>query len=323
MTLSRRDLIVSGGSALLVSALPALGAGTLALDGPAFGSSWRLVAGGTANRDALRSLLEEIVTSVDRVMSPFRADSELSRFNRARTTAWQPLSAGLRRVLDEGWRVSALTSGAFNPTVGPLVGKFGFGPIRSGRPGMAEEIAVRDGAARKARPELSLDLCGIAKGYALDRMAAACADQGLSDFLLEVGGEVVAKGRHPSGRSWQVAIERPVEGGAAFQRVVALDGASLATSGDRVNSYLYRGRRYSHIIDPLTGEPVQSALASVTVAASHAVTADALATALFAMGAERGPAFAQDAGLEALFIMREGKSTRELATAGFEARILA
>jgi thiamine biosynthesis lipoprotein len=323
MALSRRELIASGGSVLLVSTLPALGAETLVLDGPAFGSSWRLVAGGTANRDALRSAFEEIIASVDRSMSPFLTDSELSRFNRASTTDWQPLSADLCQVVNEGLRVGTLTSGAFNPTVGPLVGKFGFGPIRDGGLGVAKEIAVRKGAARKARPELSLDLCGIAKGYALDRMAAACVDQGLSDFLLEVGGEVVAKGRHPSGRFWQVAIERPVEGSTAFQRLVVLDGASLATSGDKVNSYLYRGRRYSHIIDPLTGEPVQSALASVTVVASHAVTADALATALFAMGAERGPAFAQDARLEALFVMREGKSTRELATAGFEARILA
>ncbi len=323
MTLSRRELIVSGGGALLASTLPALGAETLVLEGSAFGSSWRLVAAGTGNSDALRSMFREIIAAVDHSMSPFRADSELSLFNRAPTTDWQPLSADMCRVVDEGLRVGALTSGAFNPTVGPLVGKFGFSPITYGRSGAAEEITVRGGAVRKARPELSLDLCGIAKGYALDRMAAACEAQGFHDFLVELGGEVVAKGRHPSGRFWQVAIERPVAGSGAFQRVVALGGAALATSGDKVNSYLYRGRRYSHIIDPLTGEPASSSLASVTVAAARAMTADALATALFAMGTQRGPAFAQDAGIEALFIMREGKAMREVTTAGFDARILA
>lgn len=322
MTLSRRELIVSGGGALLASTLPALGAETLVLGGPAFGSSWKLVAGGTADGNGFRSAFEGIVASIDRAMSPFRADSELSLFNHARTTDWQPLSADVCRVLDESLGVNSLTSGAFNPTIGPLVGKFGFGPITNGKPGAAEEIVVRNGAARKARPELSLDLCGIAKGYALDRMAAACEAQGLSDFLLELGGEVVAKGRHPSGRSWQVAIERPADGGTAFQRVVALGGTSLATSGNRINSYLYRGRRYSHIIDPLTHEPAHSSLASVTVAAASAITADALATALFAMGAQRGPAFAQDAGIEAFFIMREGKALREVTTTGFDDRIL-
>lgn len=319
MTLSRRDLILSAGCALLASALPARSAGVRVLSGPAFGSSWTLVTADADDEAAIRKTFDGIIASVDGAMSIFRRGSELSRFNRAATTGWQPLSAATRAVLAEGLRVAALTGGAFNPTVGPLVGRYGFGPLREGLAGRPGEIEIGEGAVRKARPELSLDLNGIAKGHALDRLAAACTGLGLEDFLIELGGEVFASGRHPSGRRWQVGIERPApEGG--FQRAVRLDGVSLATSGNTVNGYGYRGRRYGHIIDPDTGRPSTDGLSCVTVAAESAMTADALATALFAMGPERGPDFAERAGMEALFVLDEGG--REIATGGFEARFL-
>lgn len=319
MMLSRRDLILSAGTALLGSVLPAWSAGVQTLHGRAFGSSWRFVTAGPIDAPVVRAGLEEIVASVDHAMSPFLAESELSQFNRAATTDWQPLSSASCAVIGEGLRIAALTENAFNPTVGPLVGRYGFGPIREGLSGTPDEIGVQADAARKARPELSLDLCGIAKGHALDRMAASCVGLGLTNFLIELGGEVFATGRHPSGRSWHVGIERPLpEGG--FQRAVALNGISLATSGNAVNTYTYGGRRYSHIIDSATGLPAGSALASVTVATPAAMTADGLATALFAMGPDHGPAFAGNAGIEALFIMADGS---EIATGAFGDRILA
>ncbi len=327
MTLSRREAILSAGGLLLASALPAQAAGThvapSVLQGTGLGSTWTLVTGGRSDVGALRTAFTEAIASVDQTMSPFRPDSELSLFNRTAATDWFPLSDGTCAVLAEGLRMASLTAGAFNPTLGPLVAHYGFSPIKSGRPGAANEVSVRADAARKARADLSLDLCGIAKGFALDRMRAVCIAHGLTDFLIELGGEVFAQGRHPDGRAWRAGIERPVPESGDVQRVVALDGAALATSGDRINGYFYRGRRYGHIIDPLTAEPVDSPLASVTVAAARAMTADALATALFAMGAERGPAFAHETGIEALFILRDGARLREVTTAGFEARIIA
>mgnify|MGYP001279750858 CR=1 FL=1 len=324
MKLSRRELILSAGGTMLASAFPAF-AGSIGnarprtLRGPAFGASWSLVAAGSWDAKAVRAAFEPIVASVDGAMSPFRADSEVSRFNRAASTGWQEASAATCMVVKEGLRIAALTGNAFNPTVGPLVGRYGFGPIQGGLPGLPEEITVGKESIRKARAALSLDLCGIAKGHALDRMVAACREQGMTDFLVELGGEVFANGRHPSGRRWQVGIERPSLAGG-FQRAVALDGASLATSGNAVNGYAYGGRRYSHIIDPATGLPAASALASVTVAAETAMTADALATALYAMGPERGPDFAHSAEIEAFFVMSDAS---EVASGGFEARILA
>ena len=318
MALSRRGFIVTAGGGLLASTLPAWSRETEALRGPAFGASWMLVAPAGAAA-AVAPALEEIVASVDAAMSPFRADSELSRFNRSGETGWQPLSAETCAVAGEGLRVAALTGDAFNPTVGPLVARYGFGPIGRGAAGSPAEIAVRDGAARKARPDLSLDLCGIAKGHALGRMVAACEAHGLCDFLIELGGEVSARGRHPAGRAWQVGIEAR----GAVRRVAVLDGTALATSGDAVNAFSYHGRRYAHIIDPATGLPADTPLASVTIAAASAMTADALATALFAMGADRGPAFARSNGIEALFVVAEKGGMRESATGGFEARLLA
>lgn len=319
MRLSRRGFIASAASALFTSALPSRAAPMQRLHGPAFGASWTLVTAGPADRAAIAAAIEKVIASVDEAMSPFRAGSEITRFNRSATTDWRPISAATCTVVEEGLRVAALTEGAFNPTVGPLVGRYGFGPIKGGAAGTPDEIAVAGDAVRKKRAALSLDLCGIAKGYALDRIGAACMALGMTDFLAEVGGETLAVGRHPSGRHWQIGIERPGPD-RLLQRAVMLDSGALATSGSAVNAYVHAGRRYSHIVDPASGDPAGAGLASVTVHDGSAMTADALATGLYAMGAERGPDFARRAGIEALFIMDD---LREIAVGGFEKRILA
>lgn len=323
MSLTRRQWMASAAS-LLLAPVPAHAAGGVAVtEGPAFGAGWRLVTAPMPEGGALRRRIEAAITAVDRTMSPFRADSDLTRFNRTADTDWQPLPAGVCTVVREALRVAALTSGAFDPTVGPLVGRYGFGPIHGRADGRAGEIAAGDGAVRKARPDLTLDLCGIAKGYALDLAAAACEVEGVSDYLIEIGGEVRARGRHPAGRPWQAGIERPLPGAAEVQRVLGVDGVAFATSGNAVNAYRYKGHGYAHIIDPATRRPADTPLASVTVAAYRGMTADALATALFAMGLERGQAFAEAAGIEALFLIAEGGGISERATGGFERRILA
>lgn len=320
MEFSRRELLISGGGLLLASTVPAQPASPNVLQGTAFATSWRLVTGERFDKPALRAAIDAVTQSVDQAMSPFRPDSEISHFNQTLTTDWHPVSADTCTVVGEALRVAALTSGSFNPTVGPIVGQFGFGPIRGTATGLSHEIAVRDGMLHKRRPELSIDLCGIAKGYALDRMAAACQAHGLTEFLFELGGEVIANGRHPAGRHWQVGIERP--GTAGLRQVVTLDGMALATSGTAINSYQLGARRYSHIIDPRTAGPADTALESVSVVAATAMTADAMATALFVMGPQQGPAFAQDAGIDALFLVTDGDRLREISTAGMAARIL-
>lgn len=328
MMLSRRDLLISGGGLLLASTVPARPASAGVMQGSAFATSWRLVTHQTVDRPVLRSAIETIVRSVDKAMSPFRTDSEISQFNRTATTDWQSLSAETCDVTREALRVAALTSDAFNPTVGPIVGQFGFGPIKGIATGQSRDIAVEDGKLRKRKPDLSIDLCGIAKGYALDRMAAACEIHGITDYLFELGGEVIAKGRHPTGREWRVGIEQPMPRANRLphtdhpQSVITLNGMALATSGVASNSYRIGHKRYSHIIDPHTRRPSESALASVSVVNPTAMTADALATALFVMGPQKGPAFAQEAGIDALFLIADDDTLRERTTTGFAARIL-
>jgi thiamine biosynthesis lipoprotein len=322
MELTRRGFLA--GACSLAFARPVLAApGAAVIEGPAFGASWRAVVPAGSDLREIGGALQAVVASVDAAMSPFRQDSEITRFNISNDSDWIALSATTCEVVEEALQVTEVTAGAFDPTMGGVVGQFGFGPIVRRSTGDHSGISLRPGAVRKMQPDLTLDLCGIAKGYALDRMVEAIEALGARDFLLEVGGEVAARGRHPVGRAWQVGIEKPEAGDRGFQRIVAFAGEALATSGDRINGYVAGGRRYSHIIDPTRRRPADTSLASVSVLAPTAMRADAMATALFAMGSEAAPEFAERNRLPALLLVREKRSIREISTGSFTERILA
>ncbi len=325
MNRARRQILTGVGSVALMSALPrvAHGAGTRVIGGPGFASYWRATLPGQGDLGRCKSVIEEVIAMVDSLMSPFRPGSEISRFNNSRGTGWFAISPATRRVIAEGLRIADLSAGAFDPTVGPVVGRLGFGPIKGTGAGGYDGIVARKDAVRKAHPGLTFDPCGIAKGYALDRISRRLDGLGESNYLVELGGEVFARGRHPSGRPWMVGVERPAPGAVSFQRIVRLHGAALATSGDWVNGYRVSGRRFSHIIDPRRGQPVDSRVASVSVVAPRAMTADALATALMVMGSDRGMELARREGLAALFILRSGTGFKELATPAFNAHVVA
>jgi thiamine biosynthesis lipoprotein len=323
MRLTRRNILIGAGSAFLASALPALAAGVRVIGGPAFGTSWRVTLPYSKEEGAIASAIRSIVESVDAAMSPFRADSEVSRFNASGSCDWQALSPETCAVVRQSLAVAALSRGAFDPTVGPIVGRYGFGPISGLSAGSYLNVTVRENTVKKSEPGLTLDLCGIAKGHALDQMVAMLDGLPVTNYLIELGGEVFARGAHPDGRAWQVGIERPVPGPVRLQRVVQLDGRALATSGDAVNGYTIAGRRYSHIIDPRRGEPADNSIASVSVFMPAAAMADALATALMAMGSETGTALAECEEIPALFIVREGGTLREIMTGGFADSVIA
>jgi thiamine biosynthesis lipoprotein len=160
------------------------------------------------------------------------------------------------------------------------------------------------GTLAKSRDGVRADLSGIAKGYGVDLAARALDSLGATDYLVEAGGEVRVRGRNAEGKPWRVGIERPDVAGQQAYVVVPLDGLSMATSGDYRIYFEEGGQRYSHEIDPATREPVRGNLASVTVVAKDCAWADAMATALFVMGAERAYAFAADSGMAAFFIER-------------------
>lgn len=325
MQLTRREWLIGSGSAVLatcgaMSRMSALAddKAVVTLGGPAFGTYWRAtLPSGTKARD-VRQAIEEIIAAVDAAMSPYRPETEISQFNATRSLRPIPASQMFYTVVAESLRIAALTGGAFDPTVGPTVNRYGFGPIRGATGARFSDIALQGkGAIAKTKTDATIDLCGIAKGYALDRMGETLAQLGHRAFVLELGGEVLTRSAHPQGRPWRIAIEDPLAGAARARCIVGLDGMALATSGTAANAYTVGGRHYSHIIDPRRSAPTENKLVSVSVIAHRALQADAVATALMVLGPEKGAAFATKHRIPTLMLLRQGAYVREQAIAGF------
>jgi thiamine biosynthesis lipoprotein len=287
-----------------------------------------------------RRLASEL-EAINQKMSHYLPSSEVSEFNRFEGTSPFPLTPETTEVLAHALEVSALAGGAFDVTVAPLVNAWGFGPgPPPPAPPSAETIAplraqvgyerlvldTRTRTVRKQVPSLTLDLSAIAKGYAVDRVAKVLQDEGFRDFMVEVGGEVRTSGDNEEGEPWRIAIERPLTETRAVQRVIALSGKSLATSGDYRNYLEWDDRRFAHIIDPRTGRPVEHRLASVSVVDLLCVRADSWATALMVLGPEEGHRVAVGQGLAALFVARgaeTGDTFEERATPAWEDLLIA
>lgn len=314
MTFTRRSFLRLSGGVALMNVLPAeaRAARVRVCTGPAFGSAWRLVLRDTDGADQARAQLEAVVMRIDALMSPFRPDSELARFNARGNAA---VSRETANVTNASLALARDSDGAFDPTVAPLGRRYGFGPvaISPSRPvGRYRDVRVAGELLTTTDPGLSLDLCGIAKGYALDEIVRAF--EGL-DFLVELGGEVAARGRHPSGRPWRAGIERP--GTAFLERIVEMDGRALATSGDAAQGYSVGGRRYGHVLDPRSRTPVDNGVASVSVLAATGTMADGLATAAMVLGPQDARPLLSAHDASALFLMRRPGGLQEVDVGGF------
>lgn len=281
----------------------------------------------TERRGEIQHAIEAELAGVDERMSTYRADSELSRFNETAAGVVFPVSAQTLAVFGIAREISESSGGAFDVTVDPLVAAWGFGATKRvpGEPPAAElsslrervgfrfvEIDVAGSSLRKTREGVRCDLSAIAKGYAVDRVASMLGERGFRDFLVEVGGEVRARGRRLDGAAWRVAVERPESDQRAAFEIVGLHEQALATSGDYRNFYELGGRRMSHTIDPRTGRPVEHRLASVSVLHRDAARADAWATALTVLGPEAGYARAESEGLGAFFIVRNADGSYDV-----------
>jgi thiamine biosynthesis lipoprotein len=342
----RRTLLQALGAAALVSGcgdlrLPFAGtavAPALEFRGPTMGSTYTAKIAGAklsaAAEAAARDAVDGALTAVDITMSAHRPDSELSRFNAHASATPYPLSAETYAVFALAQEVSAASGGAFDITVAPVVDAWGFGPGRDYRVVGAGEVdalearvgwrmlALDDGAhtAAKARPDLTADLSGIAKGYGVDRAARALDALGVEHYMVEAGGEVRTRGRNAEGRPWRIAIEEPDAVPQRPRLVVPMEGLAMATSGDYRIWFEKDGRRYCHEIDPATGVPIRNGLASVSVVAADCASADAWATALIVLGAERGLALAAEHRLAAHFVVREaGGRLTDRSTPAFAA----
>jgi thiamine biosynthesis lipoprotein len=317
---TRRNALNLIGATLVLPQI-AQAAATRRIEGAAFGTTWQLVASHHDDLERLRADIDALFAAIDQQMSPWRSDSDISRFN-TMGAGWHRADAEMIHVATAALDLAKISHGAFDPTVGPLVAQWGFGPIEGGPDPDWRGLSLGDGGIGKARDELTLDLCGIAKGRALDLAVDLVKARGVDDFLFDLGGELKAFGQHPSGRSFQVAVQHPVAGKPAPATLRLDDGMAVATSGLRTQSYELVGNTYGHIIDPRTNAPANDHLLSVTVVGRDAMIADGWATALFAAGLSGGPDLAQSNNIDALFLTSEGAGISSVRTGAIEGALL-
>ena len=312
----------------------------LEFSGPTMGSHYSIkipFAPADLPAPQLEQGISAILDDINRKMSTYLADSELSLINSAETTDWIPVSAELYEVLATAQDISGQTGGAFDITVGPLVNLWGFGPDK--QPGQIPEpdridearkhtgyrlleLRVSPRAVRKHDPRIYIDLSGIAAGYAADRVAKYLETRLIEHYLIDITGEIRARGVNQQQQIWRVGIEKPLIDRRDVQYIVALDNMGLTTAGDYRNFFVHDGRRYSHTIDPATGWPVAHDLTSVTVLDRSAMTADALDTAFMVMGPQRALEFAEQHHVPALFILNHNNEFTGQHSSPFSAYLI-
>ncbi|MCP5103708.1 MAG: FAD:protein FMN transferase [bacterium] len=292
----------------------------------------KLVKGGDTDAQKLQADIDVLLKRVNQQMSTWLKDSEISRFNQYSETGWFDVSADTAVVFSEALNISELSGGAFDITVGPLINLWGFGPGNKKRQVPGEEqikeimagigyqkLSVRQSppALKKEEPALYCSLAAIAKGFGVDKTAEYLDSKGFIHYLVEIGGEVRARGFRPGGKPWRIGIAVP-DGSQSYQKIVLLKNISMATSGDYHNYFEKDGVRYSHTIDPVTGWPITHKLASVTVLHESCMRADALATAINVLGPEKGYELAIKKNLPVFLIVKGANGFLEKMTTRFE-----
>lgn len=305
------------------------------LQGPTMGTQYtiKLVVEEEIDRAATNAAIADVLEQIEDAMSTWRAESDISRFNRHADGDWFAVSPQVVDVMTAALEISELSNGAFDVTVAPLVELWGFGTrtAQEQLPDAAQidaaknrigyrKLAVRaePAAVRKSVPDLWVNLSAIAKGYAVDKVVEYLEGSGWRDYLVEIGGEVKTLGRNQQGNLWRIGIEKPVVADRSVQRIITPIDRGVATSGDYRNFFEVDGRRYSHTLNPETGWPVDHSLASVTVLDVTAMRADALATALLVLGPQAGYSLADRLQLPAYFVIREEQGFTERYTKAFE-----
>ena len=307
------------------------------------GTTWsvRLVAPPGLERSVIQSAIEGELSGIIALFSHWDPRSELSRLNAAPPGFWA-VSEPFWNLLNAAMDLADETNGAVDPTLGALVDLWGFGP-----PGprplngfgtghttpFEEEIAAaralsgwgilrfnREARAVQQLGGVKLDLSGIAKGHAVDRVSDRLTALGATHHLVEIGGELRGAGVKPDGMPWWAELQQ-APGAPGPRTVAALFDLACATSGDWVRNFEVYGQRFSHTIDGRTGRPVENGVASVTVLADTAMYADAMATALTVMGPEEGPAYSEALSIAAAFVMRAEAGMTEIISPAFAAML--
>jgi len=288
------------------------------------------------NLAALEKKIEAVLYDVSQQMSTYIPSSEISQFNNSKSIEPFEISADFAKVMLLSQKISRETQGAFDPTVSPLINAWGFGP------GWKEDLIPSDNtikdalnkigytkltctstSIKKSTPELGINLGAIAKGFGVDKIAETVRAFGYDNYMVEIGGEVVTSGLNHKGVVWRIGVQKPVFGaeiGADNVMVVNLPSKAIATSGDYRNYFKSNGKTYSHVIDPRTGYPATTNVASASVVANSCILADALATALMVVGHEEGLALIEKyPDAEAFIAVRSGDNLfKTYKSSGFD-----
>ena len=284
------------------------GADILTFSGDSMGTSWSLqaVSASAETGHAVQVALDQVVAQ----MSQWEPGSDLSRFNRAAPGVWRAIPGEFAHVVEAALDISRASDGAFDPGLGELTERWGFGsagpvgrlPDERCEPSIDRRIDFEPHARRIRRTEgAALDLSGIAKGYGVDLVAERLLAAGVRHFLVEVGGELRGEGVRPDGQPWWIEVEMPHFYSSEPFRI-ALHDLSVATSGNYRRGFEVDGRYYSHSFDPRTGRPIVSNISSVTVVHRSCMMADGWATALTVLGPQAAIALADEQRLAACVI---------------------
>ncbi|HCY84708.1 MAG TPA: FAD:protein FMN transferase [Desulfobacteraceae bacterium] len=328
-------------SALLILSIPGLSGASskkeFVLTGKTMGTFYRIKF--LTRKPISQSLWDKKVKirlkEVNARLSMYQKDSEISRFNRTPEHQAFRLSKDFYAVLLQCRNLHRLSHGAWDGTVKPLVDLWGFGTrektgtlpsdqdIRAAlaKTGFSRLVLGEKKTLTKTVAGITLDLGSIAKGYGVDEIARLFAEAGIFDHLVEIGGELAAAGRNKKGNPWTVGITKPQKGtlNPGLYRVVSLDNAAIATSGNYRNFFEYQGKTYSHIINPQTGYPVENKVVSASVIAPDCTRADGLATALMVMDVDAGIALVNRLeNTECLIIKKEGDRMVPVRSEGFK-----
>ena len=316
-------ILLSGCDSATTSSTPARAA--TVLDGKTMGTFWRVsvIDVDPQKAQALRQKVQAQLDADDRLLSTWKNDSALMRFNHSAGTEPWPVSEAMADIVTMSLRIGAKTAGAMDITVGPLVNLWGFGPDKQplktpdaqqiaaakARTGL-QHLTVINHADRqylqKDIADLFVDLSTVGEGYAADHLARLMEQEGISRYLVSVGGALVSRGMNGDGQPWRVAIQKPTDRENAVQAIVDINGHGISTSGSYRNYYELDGKRISHVIDPQTGRPIDHKLVSVTVIAPTALEADGWDTGLMVLGPQKAQEVVRQQGLAVYMIVKEG-----------------
>jgi len=310
----------------------------LDIEGKTMGTFYSVKVSGdiTIGKQQLQQQIDAVLERANDDISTYRADSVLSRFNRSRSTDPYAVPRGMADIILMAQRIGRDTGGAMDITVGPLVNLWGFGPDKRPvkMPNPQQIAAARQNIGlqhlkllsdsrgewlQKDLPEMYVDLSTLGEGYGADELVRLMARNGITNYLVSVGGAVSSRGVNGQGKPWRVAIQKPTDRENAVQALVDLQGYGISTAGSYRNYFEQNGQRYSHVIDPTTGRPINHRLVSATVIAPTALEADGWDTGLMVLGTEKALKLAEEKGLAVYLISKTDDGFSAVMTPQFRA----